>query len=266
MPTIAALTPTVCALMGVTPVEGCEESVLPGPLDAAKRALAGRVVERCLIYCPDALGVVAVRRYPAAFARVREIAPLSVELQSVLPTVTPVCFASMFSGMSPATHGIRKYEKPALPGITLFDALAAGGHRVAIVSVAGSSIDTIFRGRPVEYHSEPYDAEVSERAVSLLRADGPEVVVVYHQEYDDVMHRTDPDSQEAVEALYRHVASFERLTDAVERAWSGFDRAVLFAPDHGVHLDPATGHGTHGSDRPEDLEVAHFYRFAAGRP
>ena len=116
-------------------------------------------MERCLIYSPDALGVVAVRRCPPAFARVREIAPLSVELQSVLPTVTPVCFASMFTGMSPATHGIRKYEKPALPSITLFEALAACGHRVAIVSVPGSSIDTFFRGRPVEYHSEPYDAE-----------------------------------------------------------------------------------------------------------
>lgn len=262
-PTIAATTPTVCALMGVGPPSRCEEPALGEPLEAARRALDGRPVERCLVYCPDALGRVAVRTYPDAFARVRALAPLSVDLRSVLPTVTPVCFASMFTGASPATHGIRRYEKPPLPAITLFDALVAGGRRVAIVPVAGSSIDTIFRGRPVEYHTEPYDPEVTDRALRVLRAEGPEVVVVYHQEYDDVMHRTEPNAPEAVEALHRHVAGFERLADAAERAWSGFDRAVLFAPDHGVHLNPETGHGTHGSDLPEDLEVTHFYRFAA---
>src|SRR5215472_5856211 len=167
-PTIAAVTPTVCALMGVAPPAGCEASALAGPLAAARRALDGRPVARCLVYCPDALGRVAVRRYPAAFARVREMAPLSVDLQSALPTVTPVCFATMFTGTGPATHGIRRYEKPVVARQTLFDALAAAGRRVAIVAVAGSSVDTIFRGRPIEYHSEAYDAEVSERALGLL--------------------------------------------------------------------------------------------------
>jgi Type I phosphodiesterase / nucleotide pyrophosphatase len=251
--------------MGVDPPPRCEEPALAAPLEAARHALDGRPVERCLIYCPDALGRVAIRTYPEAFARVRALAPLSVDLRSVLPTVTPVCFASMFTGAGPATHGIRRYEKPALPAITLFDALAAAGRRVAVVPVAGSSIDTIFRGRPVEYHTEPYDAEVGDRAVTVLQADGPEVVVVYNQEYDDVVHRTGPDAPEAVDALHRHVASFERLTDAAERAWSGFDRAVVFEPDHGIHLDLATGHGTHGTDLPEDLEVTHFYRFATAR-
>ena len=40
-------------------------------------------------------------------------------------------------------------------------------------------IDTIFRGRPAQYCSEPYEAEVSERAVSVLQANGPEVIVIY---------------------------------------------------------------------------------------
>lgn len=264
-PTIAAVTPTVCALMGITPPLGSEAAPLAEPLASARRVLGGRAVARCLIYCPDALGRVAVQRYTSAFDRVRERAPLSVDLQSVLPTVTPVCFATMFTGASPATHGIRKYEKPVLTSPTLFDALTASGRQVAIVAVAGSSVDTIFRGRPIQYHSETYDAEVSQRALSLLRADGPEVIVVYHQEYDDVMHRTEPNASAAVEALDRHVASFEMLADAVDAAWSRFARAVLFAPDHGVHLDPTTGHGTHGSDQPEDLEVVHFYRFAASQ-
>jgi hypothetical protein len=261
-PSIATVTPTVCALLGVPPPRSCEASALPEALDGARQALQNLPAARCLIYCPDALGRVVVERHPDALARVVALAPLRVGLQSVLPSVTPVCFSTMFTGASPAIHGTRRYEKLPLPDITLFDALAGAGRQATIVAVAGSSIDTIFRQRPVTHFSEPYDAEVSERAIGLLGPDGPEVMVVYHQEYDDVMHRTEPEAPEAVAALQRHVASFERLVAAVDAAWSSFDRAVIFAPDHGVHLDSATGHGTHGSDLPEDLEVVHFYRFA----
>ncbi len=95
-----------------------------------------------------------------------------------------------------------------------------------------------------------------------LRADGPEVIVVYHQEYDDVMHATEPYSDDAIAALRRHLDSFVSLVEAAHRSWPALDRAVLFAPDHGVHLDSETGHGTHGSDLDDDAEAVHFYGFA----
>ncbi len=252
-PSIASLTPTLCALVAVPPPSTCQALPLA--------ALANRRVERCLIYCPDAIGKVAVRQFTEDFERVREFAPIAIELQSALPTSTPVCFATMFTGTRPETHGIRKYEKPVVRQPTLFDALAAAGRRVAIVAVAGSSVDTIFRDRAIEYWSETYDAEVTERARELLIPDGPDVIVVYHQEYDDVMHATEPYSDEAIAALHRHIDSFVSLVRASDEAWSMLDRAVVFAPDHGVHLDNETRHGTHGSDLPDDIEVVHFYGF-----
>ena len=36
---------------------------------------------------------------------------LSESLSSMFPPVTPVCFASMYSGLEPQHHGIMKYEK-----------------------------------------------------------------------------------------------------------------------------------------------------------
>jgi hypothetical protein len=100
---------------------------------------------------------------------------------------------------------------------------------------------------------------VTERALLLVEADDHDVVLAYHQEYDDVLHRTTPRSREAIEALRRHVDTFVRLSQAVERCWGSYDRMIGFVPDHGGHIDPGTGRGTHGIDTPEDMEVRHFY-------
>lgn len=35
---------------------------------------------------------------------------------------------------------------------------------------------------------------------------------------------------------------------------------LLGAGGHGAHIDPANNRGTHGSDSPEDMDVAHFWK------
>ena len=42
---------------------------------------------------------------------------------SVMPSVTPVCFASMYTGVMPDVHGIKFYTKPVLKIETFFDVL-----------------------------------------------------------------------------------------------------------------------------------------------
>jgi hypothetical protein len=165
----------------------------------------------------------------------------------------------MFTGRPPASHGIRTYEKPVLRCETLFDRLVSAGKRVAIVAVRDSSIDRIFRGRAIDYFSERYDPEVTERTLRLLEEDRHDFVLAYHQEYDDTLHRTTPRSEEAVEALKKHVDAFVRLARAAHEHWAPYDRVLGFVPDHGAHVDPQTGKGTHGLDIPEDMEVRHFY-------
>jgi hypothetical protein len=170
----------------------------------------------------------------------------------------------MFTGMMPGQHGIRKYEKPVLTCDTLFDALARNGKRIAVVSVRDCSIDVIFRGRSVDFFSEEYDPGVTGRALSLIAGGDHDLVLAYHQEYDDVMHGSTPFSDEALNAAGNHVESFLRLCGAVERHWAAFNRVVLFAPDHGVHTDAVTCRGNHGDDIPEDMDVFHFWGFGKG--
>ncbi len=220
-------------------------------------------VKKILVYAPDAIGRRMIAVHPRLFFELDAGGFTRVDLRSVFPPKTPVCFASMFSGLAPVGHGITQYEKPALKCNTIFDALPAHGVRTAIAAVKDSSMDLIFRGRPVDYFSEVYDGEVTARALELIEAGGHDFILAYHQEYDDLLHASGPWKDAAVAAVGRHVEAFLKLTAAFDKKWAGVPRAVLFAPDHGAHVDPDTGKGVHGEDIPADMDIAHFWRFGA---
>lgn len=192
---------------------------------------------------------------------------VSVALRSVTPPKTPVCFASMFTGAGPEVHGIRRYEKPVLGCDTIFDALGRAGRRVAIVAVRESSIDLIFRDRPIDYFSEPDDLSVTGTALSLMESDSHDFILAYQQGYDDLLHSGDPFGPAARKAVEGHLDAFEALVHGSDVFWRDFNRASAFAPDHGAHLDPDSGSGDHGLDCSEDMEVEHFWRIrpASGR-
>jgi predicted AlkP superfamily pyrophosphatase or phosphodiesterase len=217
------------------------------------------------IFCPDALGKHLWAMHREDWEPVHRHAHNVEELHAEVPSVTPVCFASMFTGAAPDEHGITKYEKPVLQCDTVFDALARTGRRVAIVAVKGSSIDTIFRNRNVDYFSEDYDPQVTARAKALIEEDSHDVVLAYLQEYDDTLHRTTPFSPDALQAMRNNIAAFDHLCGIVNQVWGRYDRAILFCPDHGGHIDPNTGRGTHGLPSPADLEVLHFFSVQSGR-
>src|ERR1044071_9879824 len=248
---VASVTSTVCDLFGIARPAAC---VAP-PFSEVNRLAAGRTVTRALVFAADAIGAHLVHSYAEAFEPVSRHAPTSVEASAVMPSVTPVCFASMFTGAPPETHGIRKSERRTLTCDTLFDALLRAGHRVAIVAVENSSIDLIFRNRRIDYFSEPYDNEVVERTLKLVAADEHELILAYQQEYDDKMHATVPRSPEALRAMANHVRNFDRVARAARERWVSTPHVIAFVSDHGTHIDPSTGRGTHGSSMADDLDV-----------
>ena len=251
---IRSVTPTVCRLLHVPPPR--LSSALPLPL---AHEPPRRPVERALIYCPDAIGAALLREHPEFIERLLLSAPTVVRLRSMLPPKTPVCFASMFTGALPEAHGIEGPVRPVLTGDTLFDALVRAGRRVAIVAVKDSSIDLIFRNRPLDYFAEEYDPAVTTRALRLLAADRHDLIVAYHQEYDDTLHRLSSRCPEAIAAATRHVDSFAALAAAARQAWAGRPGLAWFAPDHGAH--DIDGRGTHGNDIPDDMDLTHFISF-----
>jgi hypothetical protein len=127
------------------------------------------------------------------------------------------------------------------------------------VAVENSSIDLIFRNRRIDYFTETYDEEVVERTLHLVAADQHDFILAYQQEYDDKMHASVPRSPEALRAMANHVRNFDRVARAARDRWATRPHAVAFVSDHGTHIDPSTGRGTHGSNMADDLEVRLFW-------
>ena len=242
-----------------------EQQPLTEVVQARAGALGNKTIQRALIFCPDATGAWLAKKYPAMFLDVLAHAPLRLELRSVIPPKTPVCWASVFTGALPEIHGIQPImPRPTFHGDSFFDALVRARKRAAIAAVTDSSMDRVFRGRDVDYFAERYDLEVTGRVVQLLEAGSHEVIVAYVQEYDDVMHQTTPESPEALRAVEHHIEAFRVLAGAFSKHWHGYDRAIMWLTDHGTHVDPTTGRGTHGDDIPADMAVEHFFGFEAG--
>jgi len=259
MSSISSFTPTICSLMGIKPPRESTSMPVNAIISAASKILRGEYAEKALVYAPDAIGEGLRREYAKLFDGVEKAAPIEVEMKSVLPTYTPVCFSSMFTGAPPEVHGIRKYEKPVLSCDTLFDALSRAGKKVCIVAVKNSSIDLVFRNREIDYYAEEYDPQVESRVLKIIKTADYDFTLAYHQEYDDLMHASTPRDPNALEAFRRHLLSFETLAYAFNKRYTHSNRFVAFTPDHGTHTDPTTGKGAHGTDSPEDVDVRHFW-------
>lgn len=258
---LARLCGTVAGAMGIEAPRQAEPA-----LDWAVTLLreqAGGPIDRALMYNPDAVAQWLFAKYRPLFEPVLAHTQLTLPLRTVMPSVTPVCFGTMYTGAQPAVHGIQAYEKPVITIDTLFDALLRAGKRVALVAVADSSMAKIYLGREIDYYFLPYDQEVCEKALELMEQDRYDFISVYTQEYDDVMHRTGVESTESMRALKNQVDIFDKLARQVEKCWAGHNTLLTFSPDHGVHQQEDV-HGNHGLDIPEDLNILHHLGVVQG--
>ncbi|HUU77048.1 MAG TPA: hypothetical protein VMX55_01795 [candidate division Zixibacteria bacterium] len=255
---ITTITPSICKIMGVKKPKKSTNETIDELVNYCKNEIKSNI-SKCLLYAPDAIAYYLTVKYPEQFEVVEQHAPLGVKLCSIFPPKTPVCFASMFSGALPEIHGIKLYEKPILKCDTIFDAFIRANKKVAIVAVENSSIDLIFKERKMDYFTEKYDKEVTNRTIELLGTADYDLIVVYHQEYDDMVHATTPISEKAIQAMNNHINSFEQMAIAFNKYWKDFNRIITFSPDHGSHISMETGKGTHGNNNPEDMIIKHNF-------
>jgi len=254
---------TVAQLMGFTMPENADaanETVVK----TAEKTLGGKKLERVLLYNPDALALWLYQRYTPLFSKVIENTQMALPVHSVMPSVTPVCFASMYTGLQPAEHGIQAYVKPVLAVKTLFDQAIEAGLKPIIISTKGDSISKIFLEREMDYIICDTADECNEKALEVLAADKHDLITVYNGNYDTIMHRYGPESEEALAQIVHNAEAFEKLSAAAKKAWAGKTGMAAFLPDHGCHeIDGKVG--SHGLDMPEDMNIIHFYQFFDGK-
>lgn len=234
------------------------------------RAFGGAKADRVVMYNPDAISQWVYRKHPFFTAQLDEHTDMELPLCSVLPSFTPVCFGTMYTGAQPAVHGIQGYVKPVIKIDTLFDALIRAGKKPAIVSYDQCSLGIIYRERPMDYFICRDWDEATAVGVELILKDEHDFIVIYNGNYDAEAHNYGPESVEALSELRSNVHNFGMISDLIRRNWKHHNTLLSFAMDHGNHLiDEANGFprydekdivGAHGFDLEEDLNIVHRYK------
>ena len=246
---------SLCAALGVEP----PKEAAP-PIDALVDLVQTTcgTVDRVFMYNPDAVALWLYQKYTAYYRPLQQRVRLTLPLQSVMPSVTPVCFGTMYTGALPEVHGIRRYEKPVIRIDTLFDALIRAGKKPAIVAEKDCSLSLIFCERPMDYYILPTTDEATAKALELIEQDKYDFLLLYNGDYDATMHRNAPEGAASLAALQKNVGVFAAVADKIKACWGNHRTLLGFAPDHGCH-EIDGGLGSHGLDMPQDLNILHFY-------
>ena len=255
---------TICAALayalGIEPPRQSAEknSELANYID---KVFDGKKADRVVMYNPDAVAQWVYETYPEFLEKTKKHIDKEIYLSSVMPSVTPVCFATMYTGAQPSVHGIQKYEKPVIRIDTLFDSLVRAGKKVALITYKNCSLSRIFLERDIDYyHFEEGDIEeVNAKAAEVILRDEHDFVVIYNGNYDSVMHKKGPESKEALAELRLNDHIFSCIANMIENNWKHHNTLLGFAMDHGCH-EIDGGCGSHGLDMPEDINIVHLYK------
>ncbi|MBE6762061.1 MAG: hypothetical protein E7551_07210 [Ruminococcaceae bacterium] len=221
--------------------------------------LSGEKADRIFMYNPDAIAQWIFEKYPHFFTGVNERTDIKVPLCSVMPSVTPVCFGTMYTGTQPKVHGIKSYTKPVITIDTIFDALIREGKKPVILAYGDASLSKIYLERDMDYfHFADLD-EVNAKAAELILSDKYDFYVVYNGNYDAVMHKFGPESPEALAELRANARAYSTFDCLIKEHWKNHNTLVGFAMDHGCH-EIDSGSGSHGLDMEEDLNITHLYK------
>ena len=232
-------------------------------------ARAGGTIEKAVFLHCDAVPSYIVAKNEAIFAPVRKHTQYDVPFHAVMPSITPVCFAAMFSGTYPDRNGVPEYVKPMIteevvqPSIcttTLIDLLVKAGKRVAVVTCANGCIASMLYNRGEDLHIIPGDddAKMFEEACGILERDECDALFLYQLSFDYTMHAYGPEDPRALDVLTQITGRYDRLVSLAREKWSGSRMMTAFNADHGAHLNEK-GRGSHGADIPEDMDMTWFF-------
>ena len=257
MDTICA---SLCYALGIEPPKYATNKN-PELCNYIDKVFSGKKADRLVMYNPDAVAEWVCDKYPELIKGVAKNTDCVIPLATVMPSVTPVCFATMYTGAAPEIHGIKKYEKPVLTIDTFFDALVRAGKKVALITYKECSLGLIYLGRDISYYHYPNGdiSSVNAKAMELLFADEYDVIIIYNGNYDSEMHKSGPESVNSLAELRLNGHVFSILSEIIKEKWKNHNTLIGFAMDHGCH-EIDGGLGSHGLDMPEDINVKHFYK------
>ncbi len=227
---------------------------LPAPAQAKGAPIREIVADikgtrRLAILALDALGTFAWNLWRGEMPYLNELhARHSLVLRSVMPSITPVNFATMVTGTDAAGHGANTLNDSFVCE-TLFDVIRKAKGKSAGVGLHGYTGSELL-GRFADIRGDAgngTDDDVADKILEIADNDQPEFIIAQLGRVDDVFHQYGPSSPSVIPMLQ---ASDERLRRLVAHL-QPLGYAILILADHGQH-DMVEGGGNHGTDSPED--------------
>jgi len=224
-------------------------------IQAVAESMVGK--RRVAILALDAFGLFAWNLWKTEMPYLRSLhARHSIVLRSVMPSITPVNFATMVTGTDQAGHGI-KARADSFACETLFDVVRRTGNKSAGIGIDDYT-GTALLGRHADIcgnAGEGSDDTVADRIIEIAECDEPMFLIAQLGRVDDVFHKYGPSSPEVVPMLRD---SDRRLVRLVERL-GRLDYGIIILADHGQHdVQPGEDDvlkGNHGTESPEDCLV-----------
>jgi predicted AlkP superfamily pyrophosphatase or phosphodiesterase len=244
-----SMAPTVSAILGLRPPRSSEV----GPLLEVVESMEPSC--RLAVVVIDALGVSTWTNARTETPALNALANRRLlHLRSVMPTITPVNFATMLTGTSPDIHTIKdRTEELSLE--TIFDALREKGGTSATAARALSSLGMLISPHADEagIAESNTDEGVTRLALEALGR-GIDLLWVQLLDVDDAGHAHGPQSPRSVVAVKRADAHLREI--ALGAREGGYGLIVL--ADHGQHTavdDGGNVYGTHGTEMEDDVYV-----------
>lgn len=245
---MTCVAPTVAAALGVRAPVGSTQA----PVPELAADLGG--AERLAILAPDALGLLSLRHFAADMPFLSSLCERRmVALRSVMPSITPVNFATMVTGADLEGHGVSSKEKDFLCE-TLFDVLSEYGRIGAGCGRAGyTGSDLLARCAHINGTAELRDdAATEEVTLRIAREQAPAFIITQIGGTDDHFHRFGPRGAGARPKVCEMDQRLARMCTAL----GGMGCAVIILADHGQHDTGDPAHmGGHGTDADEDCLV-----------
>ena len=240
--------PTIAAALNVPVPSGATGEPIAETL--ADLAGSGRIV----VLAPDALGLSSLRHFANDMPFLSALcANRMVALRAVMPSITPVNFATMITGTDLAGHNVRSKDM-GFSCETLFDVLGANG-----LSAAGCGRPGYTGGELLARCAQhkgvarvPDDAGTEEVTLRIARESLPEFIITQIGGTDDHFHRFGPASDSARPKVQETDQRLQRLCGEL----GALGYAIIILADHGQHETGDPSHmGSHGTDSDEDCLV-----------
>jgi hypothetical protein len=178
--------------------------------------------------------------------RLREEGTEYMNMETVYPARTVVCFSSMFTGTYPFEHGMKSNMvwKLGLRVESIFDSLRKVGKNGRMLGIAhlvdsfGKDVDTV----TAVMHKDLADRNIINKAKQIMKEKDPDLFVVQLIGTDQIGHSRGVLYEEYIEKIQEADTLLEEFVSELDRDGKMENTTLIVCADHG-QADGIGGHG-----------------------